>query len=119
MKKALKLFWQNLFCRHSFYLFIEFAKIQEEKVYEVRCDKCGKHSQTTLFLESATNEHRRVQLCKKNTYRSKKVAETVLNTCLKRKRKNQPTRIYKCEKCQGYHLTHKTKNTELYETIIT
>lgn len=69
-----------------------------------------------MFVNDVDDTTKKVQLCKKRTYSSKKHAQTVLNVCQQRKRKKQPQRIYRCAKCQGWHLTSKLKkNKEMNE----
>lgn len=46
-----------------------------------------------------------MDFCGKNTYSTKKWAETIRNKRLKSKRKADDLRIYVCKRCGKYHLT--------------
>ncbi len=103
-------------CRHKYFLFIDQIRIQEEEKIECACDLCGKKLRVKVFANSYIDQTNRIQLCKKRTYQNKKFAQTVLNTCQQRGRKVQPQRIYRCNKCLGWHLTSKmAHNPEYHE----
>jgi hypothetical protein len=47
-------------------------------------------------------------VCSKRKYK-KRDAQTMLNSCRKKKRTRRPIRIYECRDCNAWHLTSKKK----------
>jgi hypothetical protein len=108
--------WTKFICPHRLYSFIERINIQQEQKIEARCEDCGKRLILTVFANEHRSIYNRVQICKKKTYQTKKEAKTVFNICKARKRGLKPSRVYRCTRCEGWHLTSKTKHKDEYET---
>ena len=54
--------------------------------------------------------HKRIKMCDKIKYKTKKQATTAMNTIKKTSNRNDiPKRVYYCKECQGFVLTHYLK----------
>lgn len=108
MNKFLQKLFRAYLCHHSFYCYVESLMENIEQKNTALCDKCGLRLDFQLFVDhvsrNALTQYGNT-LCGKNTYNTKKIAETILNICRKRRKGSQPIRSYRCHKCQGWHLT--------------
>jgi len=92
-------------CDHNFFTCINNIKVGDVNNSEITCINCAITGKLKLIVISSFKTSSKKFTCNKYTYQTKKEAETVLNTCKKKKRKKQPTRIYCCDKCSYWHLT--------------
>lgn len=99
---------KRILCRHKYMIFMESVKIQSENICGAKCGECGKIiDNIKLFTLAGHDAMELNQICKKRCYPNKKSAETVLNYVRGQKRKKMAQRIYRCEKCKGWHITSK------------
>ena len=92
-------------CNHKFYLYAKTLRVQHEQDRCARCQLCGKDLNITVFVQDFADPESLNQLCAKRVYANKKDAETMMNYCNKDRRDKKVTKVYRCEKCKGWHLT--------------